>query len=91
MKIVYVTLAALMITGCAPQIVYRDRPVEVRVPVSAPCMGERPDEPISLRDQLTREEWDALTTDQRENLMGAQALLRKVYGDRLTAASAGCR
>lgn len=82
---------AVALAGCAPKTIYVDRPVEVRVPVTVPCMAERPAEVVSLRDTLTREEWDALTTDQRENLMGAQALLRKIYGDRLTAASAGCR
>lgn len=81
---------AFATTGCT-RTVYEEKVVEVKVPVAAPCVVDRPAEPISLRDTLSREEWDSLTTDQRENLMAAQALLRKVYGDRLTVATAGCR
>lgn len=90
--IIYAALASMLLAGCAQKqgSIIKEVPVEVKVPVVVPCMGERPEEVLSLRDQFTREEWEALTTDQRENLLAAQALLRKIYGDRLTAASAGC-
>lgn len=84
--------AALALAGCAtrePVIV--ERVVEVKVPVAAPCMGERPGPVAALINSIPREEWDALTTDQREHLLAAQALERKLYGDRLTDAAAGCR
>lgn len=85
--------AALALAACAgksePVIV--ERPVEVRVPVSVPCMGERPATITALIDKMPRTEWDALPTDLRANLLAAQALERKLYGERLADAAAGCR
>ena len=46
---------------------------------------------VPLREQLTRDQWDGLSTDQREKLLGAQALDHLVYGDKLDVATAGCR
>lgn len=88
--LICVTLAALSLTGCTRTII-KEVPVEVKVPVTVPCMGERPATVDALRDSLTREEWDLLTTDQRENLLAAQALAHMIFGNRLTDASAGCR
>lgn len=86
-----VLLLALLLGGCATtRTVIKEVPVEVRIPVSAPCMGQRPDPVSGLRESLTRQEWDSLSTDQRENLLGAQALLHKIYGERATIAAAGC-
>lgn len=81
---------ALVLTGCTRTIT-KEVVVEVKVPVTVPCMAERPGAVTALIDGLSRDEWDALTTDQRANLLAAQALERKIYGDRLTDASAGCR
>lgn len=65
--------------------------VEVKVPVVASCrQGEAPTEPVALRDRMLREMWDIMSTDQRENLLQAQALDRKIYGDKLTVNTAGC-
>ena len=92
MRIVAITLL-LGLSACAsePKTVIVDRIVEVKVPVTVPCMAERPAAVTALIESLSREEWDALSTDQRANLLAAQALERKIYGDRLTDASAGCR
>jgi hypothetical protein len=93
--ITWVLPLSVMLGACSttkPDVVIRTETVEVRVPVAAPCVeGERPAEPTPLRDRFSRAEWEAMTTDQRENLSQAQALERKAYGDRLTAATAGCR
>ena len=91
-----IMLFALMIAGCATRTVDRpviqDRVTEVQVPVAAPCReGEPPVEPTPLNRQVSREQWYAMSTDQRENLLQAQAQDRKIYGDRLTANTAGCR
>jgi hypothetical protein len=88
-----IALAALALAGCAgkPEPIIVDRIVEVKVPVTVPCLGERPGAVTALIDSLSRDEWAALTTDQRANLLAAQALERKIYGDKLTDASAGCR
>lgn len=85
-------LPLLLLAGCAtPAPIIRDRVSEVKVPVVAPCRsGERPTEPVSVRDRLPRAEWDALSTDQRENLLQAQALDRKAFGDKLVVNTAGC-
>lgn len=93
MKLALIILP-LLAAGCVRTIhepVVKDNPVEVKVAVSAPCMGERPGEPVALRDRVKRADWDALTTDQREAHIGDQALGRKVYGDQLTVAAAGCK
>jgi hypothetical protein len=65
--------------------------VENKVPVSTPCVKDRPEEVVPLRQRLPREDWDRLTTDQREKLLGAQAMDRKAYGEKLSVATAGCR
>jgi hypothetical protein len=82
--------AALVLSGCGGTVI-EERIVEVKVPVTVPCMAPRPGAVTALLDSLSRAEWDALTTDQRANLLAAQAMERKIYGDRLTDASAGCR
>lgn len=91
MRVVIGLLILISLAGCSPKVITKEIPIEVRVPVPAPCVqGDRPAEPESLRDRMSREMWTNLTTDQRENLLAAQALDRKAYGDRLTAATAGC-
>jgi hypothetical protein len=84
------TLAAMALAGCTRTIT-KEVPIEVRVPVAVPCMLARPEVEPSLKEQIERDQWDDLTTDQRANLVAAQALARKLYGDRLTDAAAGCR
>lgn len=83
----------IVLAGCTTHKVpvIKEVPVEVKIPVSAPCMGARPAEVKSLKSIVSREEWDALTSDQREKLLGAQSLKHKSYGDKLTVASAGCQ
>lgn len=85
-----IVILILSLGGCT-RTVYVDRVVEVKVPVSAPCMGERPAPVTPLRDLFTKEEWQALTTDQRDALVGAQALAHQILGQRATVASAGCK
>ncbi len=87
-------LAALaLLAACAgkSEPVIETRVVETKVPVTVPCMGERPATIAALIDSIPRAEWDALPTDTRANLLAAQALERKLYGERLADAAAGCR
>ncbi len=64
----------------------------VLVPVSSACVsGQRPNEVTALKNTMTKQEWDALSTDQREKLLLANAADRKAYGDKLYVATAGCR
>lgn len=86
-------LASTALAGCAgkPDPIIVERIVEVKVPVTVPCMGSRPDAITALIEAMSSEQWDALSTDQRANLLAVQALERKIYADKLTDASAGCR
>jgi hypothetical protein len=93
LALIVLIIMAVSLPGCAAkQIpVTVEKVVESKVPVSSPCVVNRPDAVTALRDKMTRQEWDSLTTDQREKLLGAQALDRKAYGDKLDVATAGCR
>lgn len=86
-----VAIIAAALAGCSTKTVYVDRVVEVKVPVTVPCKGKDPDPIAMLRETMTREEWDALTTDQRANLLAAQSLAWRTYGWQATDASSGCQ
>lgn len=84
---------AWMLGGCTKTVevpVIKEVAVEVKVPVSTPCIVNRPTPPASLRDKVSVAQWRALSTDQRENLLASQSLERKVYQDRLEVSTAGC-
>lgn len=86
-----ILLAPFALAACASGPVIEEKFIEVKVPVSVPCvLGERPTEVVPLKEQLTREEWDAMSTDQREKLLLANGLVRKTYGNKLYVATAGC-
>lgn len=91
MRVIASLIAAAALTGCSAKTVYVDRIVEVKVPVTVPCKGDEPDPITMLRETMSREEWDALTTDQRANLLAAQALAWRTFGWQATDAAAGCR
>jgi len=83
-------LLPLVLAACATPNV--DEGTIVKVPVSVPCLsGDRPEEIKALKETMTREEWDSLTTDQREKLLLANAAERKAYGDSLYVTTAGCQ
>lgn len=84
---------AMTLASCANKprpTVVKEVPVEVKVPVSAPCVVNRPEAPQPLSAVILPEEWRVLTTDQRENLLASQALNRKAYQEKLEVAVAGC-
>lgn len=80
----------LMLLGACTRTVYEDRPVEVKVPVTVPCVKNKPAEVQALRDRMTREKWDSLSTDQRQSLLLGQGLDRKAFGDQAMVVIAGC-
>lgn len=84
--------AALLLAGCAtPQVVYRDRPVEVKVPVAQPCVaGARPTAPVPLNKQYSVEQWKALDPKQKAAIVSAHALALKKYGEDVNAATIAC-
>jgi|GEM_PF-1208580 len=90
--IVQLILLALVVAGCStPEVIVRDRPVSVSMPVPQPCADKRPAEVVPLKDRITRDEW-YLRTDPRQKaaLVGAQGLDRQTYGEQLNAATAAC-
>lgn len=92
MRLVLVLVLCLLLGGgCVKQRpIIRDRVVETKVPVSAPCVADRPEKVAALRDQIDSTTWSAMGTDQREKRLTAQAMDRKTYGDKLDVATAGC-
>lgn len=91
MKLVVLLVLSASLMACGPKQIIVEKPVEVRVPVAQPCIsGARPVEPVPLNRRIPRDQWDALSTDQRENLALAQGLDRKIHADRLLVATAGC-
>lgn len=68
----------------------KEVPLEIKVPVVIPCVTDKPGGVTALRLRVGLAEWGALSTDQRNNLIGAQALDHKLFGDKLSIAMAGC-
>lgn len=85
-------LLTLLVAGCAtPQVVYRDRPVEVKVPVAQPCVaGVRPTAPLPLNKQYTADQWKALDPKQKAAIVSAHALALKKYGEDINGATVAC-
>jgi hypothetical protein len=82
-----------LLSGCGQErpVTVSVKPTLVEVPVSAPCVqGTRPDPVAPVRNTYSREQWNALTTDQREKILGSNGMSRKAYGDKLYVATAGC-
>jgi hypothetical protein len=86
-------LLPLSLAACMrPDPIVEYRTVTVEIPVSVPCISpSRPTEVTPVRQRVTRAEWDAMTTDQRERLLLANGMRRKGYSDELYAATAGCQ
>jgi len=85
----YLLIPVLLLGACTSTVV-RDVPTTVKVPVTVACVKDKPVEIVPLRDRFTAQEWEALSTDQREKMIVAQGLNRKAFGDELTVATAGC-
>ncbi len=87
-----IVLAGVALASCThTQTVYKDRPVEVKVPVPQPCVnGIRPAPPIPLGKRFTADQWKALDTKQKAAVVSKQALDLKTYGENLNAATAAC-
>ncbi|MBA3831674.1 MAG: hypothetical protein H0X34_07235 [Chthoniobacterales bacterium] len=86
-------LLMLLVAGCAttPQVIYRNRPVEVKVPVAQPCVaGVRPTAPLPLNKQYTADQWKGLDTKQKAAIVSRHALDLKTYGENVNGATAAC-
>lgn len=88
-----ILIPALLLAGCAgtPPPVIVEKIVEVKVEVPVPCLSAPlPTEPVPLRDRYSYDEWTAMGTAEREALVLAQGLDRRVYGDQATSLLTGC-
>ena len=85
-----VLLVLLTLAACTHPTVYRDRPVQVSVPVAQPCAGERPLPVKPLKEQVPPDEWARRDVRQKAALVGKQGLDRQTYGEQLAAATAAC-
>lgn len=82
--------AALLLAGCGPKVVTRDRPVSVSMPVSQPCAGPRPPAVPILRERFPDPAWAAMDLRQKAAAVGGQALELRGHGEQLAAATAAC-
>lgn len=78
----------LSLTACQSDPIYRDRPVEVNIPVAVPCATTRPQKPEPLAGQTP--DWEAYDVRQKSAWVGRQALAWQTYGEQLYAATAAC-
>ena len=83
-----VVIGALALAACAPKVITRDVPVEVRVPVAQPCAAERPSPPVPLTRAYPA--WSAMDVRQKAAAVGKQALDWQTYAEALNAATAAC-
>lgn len=80
----------LMVTACAPKTVYRDRVVEVSMPVVQPCALNRPTHIPTLQERYPDPAWASMDARQKSAAVGKQALDLRGFGEQLDAATAGC-
>lgn len=79
----------LALAGCGGTVV-QDRPTVVKVPVTVACVsGARPDPVESLKAQ--HPDWASYTPKQKAELVAAQALRHKNYGQELNSATGACQ
>lgn len=83
-------LMVLLTTAGCTTTVTKPVPVEVKVPVTIPCVVDKPQEVKALRDRIKKDQWAALSTDQRQSLLLSQGLDRKAFGDKAMTVIAGC-
>lgn len=80
----------LLVAGCSPRVVWRDRIVTVNVPVAQPCAGTRPAPVPTLRERYADPAWAAMDVRQKAAAVGKQAVELRGHGEQLNAATAAC-
>ena len=83
-------LLPLLLAGCGPRVVTRDRVETVSVPVIQKCAGERPAAVVPINQRVSAEDWSALSPKQKAETTAAQALTRMNHADELNAATSAC-
>ena len=86
----YAIVFALLLSGCGDTVV-EERPVRVNVPVTQPCVGNRPALVATLKQDYTDAEWRAMDVRQKSAAVGRKGLERQAYGESLNAATGACQ
>lgn len=88
MRFPVIIVAIALLGGCQTRVIYRDRPVEVKVPVSVPCATVRPAKVVALKEKTP--DWESNDVRQKAAHVSKQGLERQTYGEQLDAATAAC-
>ena len=80
------SICAALITGCATAPV-EYKTVEVKVPVSVPCVIDSLDEPIWARNRITKDS----NIDELAKAHVAELIQRESYENELKASIKGCQ
>lgn len=83
-------MVAILLAGCGPKVIYRDRVVEVTKPVTQPCAGERPAPVAPLLEKFSDPAWKDMDARQKAAAVGKHAGDLRAYGETLDAATAIC-
>lgn len=84
-------VATLSACATTPQVIYRDKPVTVEVPVAQPCVaGVRPVAPLPLNKLYSAAQWGALDPKQKAAIVARHTADLKTYGENINGATANC-
>lgn len=78
----------LALNGCKSEVLTRDVPVTVKVPVAAPCVTAWPQKPPPLPDGS---HWAQMDVRMKAAALGKHAIELRNYADNLAASTGGCR
>lgn len=90
-KLILIPVLALAACKTVTPTVVRDEVHIAKVPVAQACVIDRPAAVKPINEQVTRAEWDKFTTAQKAAYVATQTFAHQEYGERLDAATHGCR
>lgn len=89
---VLLVIVAAILAGCsARQSIIEERIVRVSKPVTVPCATTRPAAVAPLKEQFPPVQWKGMDVSQKAAAVAHKGLERQTYGEKLNAATAGCR
>lgn len=90
-QLLVLLLVSLSLSACVKErIVYRDRPVEVKIAVPQPCATKRPEEPKRAGVTIPKEKLQEMDIVQKIAYVGIDLEHSEQYGKDLNAATAAC-
>lgn len=88
---ILIVAAALLLAGCVHKVPVKE--IETKIverPVPVECVDTRPDRVTPIKERYSREEWDAMTTDQRDALLHGNNARRLIYENEAEVIITGC-